>query len=149
MKKIVKVVREGSAHTKTDEFSEKFQTAFDPCAPAPQNGPFLWKSCACISYYLALIPTYMQPYVVPSIFEGFVSNLKKLQHNFPKMMGGGKRQFGIFSKIYPFWYPEKFAPIFQGNNFIIVKCLEITFTFNRYLGQVEKRQQQPRSQKKF
>ena len=27
------------------------------------NGPFLWKSFACISYYLALIPTriYMQP----------------------------------------------------------------------------------------
>ena len=38
----------------------------------------------------------MQPYVVPSIFEGFVSNLKKLQHNFPKMMGGGQRQFGFF-----------------------------------------------------
>ena len=22
-----------------------------------QNGPYLWKSCACILYYLALIPT--------------------------------------------------------------------------------------------
>ena len=24
--------------------------------PTPQNGPYLWKSCACISYYLALVP---------------------------------------------------------------------------------------------
>ena len=24
--------------------------------PTPQNGPHLWKSCACISYYLAIIP---------------------------------------------------------------------------------------------
>ena len=40
----------------------------------------------------------MQAYVVPSIFEGFVSNLKKLQHNFPKMMGGCQRQFGFFSE---------------------------------------------------
>ena len=29
---------------------------------------------------------------------------KKLQHNFPKMSGGGgKRPFGTFSKIHPFW----------------------------------------------
>ena len=24
--------------------------------PRPSGGPYLWKSCACISYYLALIP---------------------------------------------------------------------------------------------
>ena len=24
--------------------------------PTPQNGPHLWKSCVCISYYLALVP---------------------------------------------------------------------------------------------
>ena len=48
---------------------------------------------------------------------------------------------------------KKFAPIFQENRVKYlenrVKYLEITFTFNRYLGQVEKRQQQPRSQEKF
>ena len=44
---------------------------------------------------------------------------------------------------------KTFAPIFQENNLIRVKYLEISFTFNRYLGQVEKRQQQPRSQEKF
>ena len=28
---------------------------------------------------------------------------KKLQHNFPKMSGGGQRPFGTFPKIHPFW----------------------------------------------
>ena len=28
---------------------------------------------------------------------------KKMQHNFPKMMGGGRRPFGIFPKIHPIW----------------------------------------------
>ena len=29
---------------------------------------------------------------------------KKLQHNFPKMRGGGgQRPFGTFPKIHPFW----------------------------------------------
>ena len=40
--------------TKSDEFSERFQTAVD-IHPTSQNGPYLWKSCACISYYLAII----------------------------------------------------------------------------------------------
>ena len=56
--------------TKTNEFMEKFQTAFDPHHPVPQSGPFLWKLCAGISYYLA-----------------------SLQRNFPKMRGG-QRPFG-------------------------------------------------------
>ena len=31
--------------------------------------------------------------------------LKTLQHDFPKMSGGGgQRPFGTFPKIYPFWY---------------------------------------------
>ena len=57
--------------------------------PAAQNGLFLWKSCSCISYYLALIPTcIMQPYMVPPIIEGIVSIKKSLPYNFPKMRGG-------------------------------------------------------------
>ena len=32
----------------------------------------------------------MQPFIVPPFFEGFVSIIKKLQHNFPKMRGGSK-----------------------------------------------------------
>ena len=28
---------------------------------------------------------------------------KKMQHNFPKMRGGGQRPFGTFPKIHPFW----------------------------------------------
>ena len=28
---------------------------------------------------------------------------KKLQHNFPKMRGGGQRPFGTFPKIHPLW----------------------------------------------
>ena len=37
--------------------------------------------------------TYMQPYL----------SLKKWQHNFPKMRGGGQRPFGIFPKNHPIW----------------------------------------------
>ena len=32
--------------------------------------------------------------------------IKKLQHNFPKMRGGGQRLFGIFPKIHLFWKPD-------------------------------------------
>ena len=31
---------------------------------------------------------------------------KKLQHDFPKMRGGGQWSFGIFPKIHPFWRCE-------------------------------------------
>ena len=57
--------------------------------PAPQNGPYLWKSCACISYYLALVP--------PCIYST-ISIIKKLQHNFPKMRGGGSKAVWNFSE---------------------------------------------------
>ena len=40
--------------TKSDEFSERLQRAVAP-SPTPQNGPDLWKSCACISHYLFII----------------------------------------------------------------------------------------------
>ena len=62
--------------------------------PTSQNGPYLWKSCAGISYYLAIIP--------PCIYAT-ISIIKKLQHNFPQMRGGGQRPFGIFPKIHPIW----------------------------------------------
>ena len=48
----------------------------------------LKKACACISYYLALIP--------PCIYAT-ISIIKRLQQNFPKMRGG-QRPFGIFFK---------------------------------------------------
>ena len=47
----------------------------------PQNCPYLWESCACIAYYLAIIP--------PRIYALCDHIIKKLQNNFPKMMGGG------------------------------------------------------------
>ena len=50
--------------------------------PNPQNGPYLWKSCACISHYLAIIP--------PCIYAT-ISIIKNLQHNFPKMRRGGSK----------------------------------------------------------
>ena len=50
---------------------------------------YIWKSCACISYYLAIIP--------PRIYAT-ISVIKNLQYNFRKMKGGGRRPFGIFSK---------------------------------------------------
>ena len=49
----------------------------------PQNGPYLWESCACIAYYLAIIP--------PRIYALCDHIIKKLQNNFPKMMGGGTK----------------------------------------------------------
>ena len=104
---------------KTDEFSENFQSGgwgifqsknlfsrfwelytrlfeiklkFHP-PPTPQNGLYLWKSCACISYYLALVP----PYIYSTI-----SIIKKLKHNFPKMRGGVKdRMELIWSNVAP------------------------------------------------
>ena len=66
--------------TKSDEFSERFQTAVD-IHPTSQNGPYLWKSCACISYY---------PVLVPPCKYSTISIKKKLQHDFPKMRGGAK-----------------------------------------------------------
>ena len=71
-------------YTRLFEIKLKF-----PLPPTPQNGLYLWKSCACISYYLALVP----PYIYSTI-----SIIKKLKHNFPKMRGGGQRPYGIFSK---------------------------------------------------
>ena len=52
-----------------------------PPPPAPQKGPFRWKSCARISYYLALVP--------PRIYST-ISIVKKMQYNFPKSEGGLK-----------------------------------------------------------
>ena len=48
------------------------------------NGPYLWKSCACIPYYLAII--------LPCIYAT-TSIIKKLEHNFPKMRGVESRWY--------------------------------------------------------
>ena len=42
--------------------------------------------------------------LVAIIDDTSVMNFRKnLQHNFPKMRGGGQRPFGTFPKIHPFW----------------------------------------------
>ena len=51
------------------------------------------KACACISYYLALMPPCL--YATKSI-------IKKLQHNFPKMRGGVKGCLEFFQKVIRF-----------------------------------------------
>ena len=70
--------------------------------PTPQNGPYLWKSCACISYYLVIIS--------PRIYAT-ISVMKICNIIFQKW-GRGRRPFGIFSKNssdlvagpFPNWY---------------------------------------------
>ena len=66
---------------------------FNKCIETHQNGPYLWKSCARISYYLAIIP----PRICATI-----SVIKKLQHNFPKMRGGACLIFVIFFTLAKF-----------------------------------------------
>ena len=65
--------------------------------PAPQNGPYLWKSCAlCMHFILSGIHTSL--HICNHI------HYKKLQYHFPKMRGVAQRPFGIFPKIHPIWY---------------------------------------------
>ena len=72
--------------------------------PAPQNGPYLWKSCASISYYLAL--------VLPCIYST-ISIIRKLQHNFPKMRGEGVEGcLEFFPKNYLIWRRPSLSPKF-------------------------------------
>ena len=68
-----------------------------PFGTYPKNHPFwrrphIWKSCACISYYLALVP--------PCIYST-ISIIKNLQHDFPKMRGGSKAvwNFSEYSSV--------------------------------------------------
>ena len=63
----------------------KFQSW--PPHPTPQYGPYLWKSCACILYYLAIIP--------PRI-HATISIIKDCNIIFLKMRGG-RRLFENFS----------------------------------------------------
>ena len=66
-----------------------------PPYPAPQNGPYHWKSCSCISYYLALVP--------PCIYSA-ISIIRNLQHNVPKMRregGGGSKAVWNLSENSP------------------------------------------------
>ena len=76
--------------TKTDEFSEKFQTAFDPNTPPLKTILF---SGNHVYVFHNILPSYLlayiQPYMVSSIFKGMKACIKDLQHNFPQMRGGG------------------------------------------------------------
>ena len=67
-----------------------------PPPPTSQNGPYLWKSCACISYYLALVP--------PSIYSTISIIYKILWfYNFLKMTGGAvKGRLEFFHKFIRF-----------------------------------------------
>ena len=85
--------------TKSDEFSEKFQRGgggiFNPKKYIADFGNFkqgFW-SMKFHTIWPSYLLTYMQPYL----------SLKKWQHNFPKMRGGGQRPFGIFPKNHPIW----------------------------------------------
>ena len=78
--------------------------------PTPQNGPYLWKSCECISYYLSIIPPCM--YATISIIKHFAISENEGQ-------GGGQRPFGIFPKIHPIWQPDpslRHDPMDQNDN---------------------------------
>ena len=57
---------------KADDFWDRFQRAVDP--PAPQNGPHLWKSYACISYYLALVPPCIYSTIVREAFKNVLAD---------------------------------------------------------------------------
>ena len=57
--------------------------------PTPQNGLYLWKSCACISYYLAIIPLRMY---------ATISVIKNFHHNYPKIRRRSKAVSSFFSE---------------------------------------------------
>ena len=73
----------------------------------PQNCPHLWKSCACISYYLALVS--------PCIYST-ISIIKKLQHNFPKMRVGSKAVWNFSENSSDLAQPS-FTKICRCSNF--------------------------------
>ena len=62
--------------------------------PTPQNGPYLWKSCACISYF---------PAIISDCIYATISAMKNLHYNFPKMRRAGvKGRLEFFQKIIRF-----------------------------------------------
>ena len=61
--------------------------------PTPQNGPYLWKSGACISYCLAIIP----PYIYATI-----SIKKNCNIILWKWGGKGRARLEFFQKFIPF-----------------------------------------------
>ena len=74
-------------------FRKVSNSSWSPPTPTSQNGPHLWQSSACISYYLAL---------VPSLIYLTISIIKYLQHNFPKLKGrggGGEGRLDFFRKF--------------------------------------------------
>ena len=63
---------------------------FNNCIEKIKTRHTLNKACVCISYYLALM--YTSLHICNHI------HYKKLQHNFPKMRGGGAKAVWNFSK---------------------------------------------------
>ena len=85
----------GTGHaTKSDEFSERFQTAVDP---HPRHSLSL--EIMCMHFILSGNHTSLHICIA---YYATISIMKKLQHNFPKMKGG-RRPFGILPKIHPIW----------------------------------------------
>ena len=76
-------LRDGSGYQSGWTFG-KVPNSRWPAPSAPQNRPYLWKWCACISYYLALIP--------PCIYAT-ISIIKKSQYNFPRGQVEGHLEF--------------------------------------------------------
>ena len=69
-----------------------------PPPPTPQNGPHLWKSCACISYYLALVPPCI--YSTISIIKkmcNIIFRIKGRLEFFRKFIWFGKNHPSLFS----------------------------------------------------
>ena len=61
---------------------------------------------------------------MPPCINGTISIIKKnLQHNFPKMRGGGQRPFGIFPKNHPIWRSHPFLTCMQDRRNIAEKHL--------------------------
>ena len=67
-------------------------------------------------YYLAIMP--------PRIYAT-ISIVKNLQHNFPKMRGGGQRPFGIFPKIIQFG--SGILPLVLDVSFLVVAKTRIQY----------------------
>ena len=93
----------------------------------------LKKACACISYYLALIP--------PCI-NATISIRKNQQYDFPKMRGGGRRPFGFFPKYCLIWqrhpslspkfYQLLWLPLHVCNVLVCNLCSAHIFVCNVY-----------------
>ena len=75
--------------------SSKWPLTTSPC---PLEWP-LSLEIMCMYFILSGPHTYIYATICGAVnFWRLFIQFKKLQHNFPKMMGGGQRQFGFFSE---------------------------------------------------